>query len=68
MPSIAEVYFLVRVGSWGEDELANYIDECATQFNQEHYDDGFQSGLSEGTEVGRDQMYQEALAAVKGLA
>ena len=67
MPSISEVYFLVRVGSWGEDELAEYIEECATQYNQEHYDDGFKEGMVEGTEVGRESMYKEALEAVKCL-
>lgn len=67
MPSIEEVYFLVRVGSWGQDELASYIEDLAQEYNQQSYDDGFKEGMVEGTEVGRESMYKEALEAVKCL-
>jgi flagellar biosynthesis/type III secretory pathway protein FliH len=67
MTTIDEVYFLVRVGSWDEDDLENYIQERAEESNQEHYDDGFKSGLEEGVETGRELMYKEAVEAVKCL-
>lgn len=67
MTTVSEVYFLVRVGSWDEDDLESYIQERAEELNQEHYDDGFKSGLEEGVETGRELMYKEAVEAVKCL-
>ncbi len=67
MTTIAEVYFLVRVGSWDEDDLAKYIDDHADEVGRGQYDDGFKSGYEEGLEDGQQRMYKQAVEAVKCL-
>ncbi len=67
MTTIDEVYFLVRVGSWDENDLENYIQERADNSNQVHYDDGYKDGYHDGGEDGKRAMYKEALDAIKCL-
>ena len=67
MTTTSEVYFLVRVGSWDEDDLDNYIQERAEELNQQHYDAGFKSGHEEGLEEGQERMWKETIDAVKSL-
>ena len=71
--SIQEVYFLVRVGTWGETELENYIEEQAYQALRESQADvdyqndmsyrqgeeaGWAEGFAEGKAEGFDDGYQ----------
>ena len=52
---ISEVYFLVRVGTWGEKELAEYIHDCIQEVNQDvatevgqAWRDGYNEGRMDG--------------------
>jgi flagellar biosynthesis/type III secretory pathway protein FliH len=67
MTTVAEVYFLVRTGVWDEDDLDNYIQTQADQYNQEYYDDGFKAGYTSGEEDGREAMYRLAVEQMKCL-
>jgi flagellar biosynthesis/type III secretory pathway protein FliH len=67
MTTTAEVYFLVRVGSWDEDDLENWVQERMDEAADQHFDHGYEAGHKEGTEEGQDAMYKEALEAVKCL-
>lgn len=72
MTSIAEVYFLVRVGTWGEEELKDYIDtqvqnevtDYANSIDHDNdvaydrgYESGHHSGYSDGHADGLDEGY-----------
>jgi flagellar biosynthesis/type III secretory pathway protein FliH len=67
MTTLSEVYFLVRVGSWDEDALENYIQERVDEVSDEHFDKGYEAGYKEGHEEGQADMYKEAMDAVKCL-
>lgn len=67
MTTLSEVYFLVRVGSWDEDDLENYIQERVDEVSEEHFDKGYEAGYKEGHEEGQADMYKEAMDAVKCL-
>ena len=70
--TIGEVYFLVRVGSWGEDELEDYIQERVDQALEESHTDIYESGYKEGHEegltIGAQKMYEQAFQAIKDLS
>jgi flagellar biosynthesis/type III secretory pathway protein FliH len=67
MTTISEVYFLVRVGSWDEDDLEDYITGRACEVESDAYDKGHAEGHKEGFEEGQLDMQKEALNAIKGL-
>lgn len=67
MMTLSEVYFLVRVGSWGEDELEEYIQERASECEENAYNSGHADGFKEGTQDGMNIMYKEAVEMIKGL-
>lgn len=71
MTTLSEVYFLVRVGSWSETDLADYIQDQIADAESLSYDQGYETGHREGTEAGLeeglDQMYQEALSTIRCL-
>ena len=67
-PSIEEIYFLVRVGSWGQTELEAHIDQLVsaaledqafdlTQDSNSAYEQGWESGRHQGWEEGKEQGY-----------
>ena len=56
MTTIDEVYFLVRVGSWTEDDLENYIQERADAQGSKEWDQGYEKGYDLGLEEGREAM------------
>jgi hypothetical protein len=71
MTTVAEAYFLVRVGSWGEDDLDDYIrdhmSDAHAEGHEEGYQEGLKAGLEEGLEQGLEDMYKQALDAIKCL-
>lgn len=71
MTTVGEVYFLVRVGSWSESELDDYIqsrvDEALDHQHDTVYNTGYEAGQADGLEEGQELMYKEALGAIKCL-
>lgn len=69
--TVSEVYFLVRVGSWGEDSLEAYINECVEEMEEQTYDHGYKEGYKEGHEdgwtEGRVDLQKEAVQAMRDL-
>lgn len=65
--TVSEVYFLVRVGSWGDDDLENYIQERIDNALDETYETVYNEGYEQGKEDGKEEMYKEAVDAVKCL-
>ena len=64
--TISEVYFLVRVGTWGEAELAQYIQGFVEAANKDidrenrqawrdGYNEGHQAGLNSGSGYTEDR-------------
>lgn len=62
-----EIYFLVRVGSWSEDDLARYIDDQIEMGHDRYYDKGYEDGVKDGYEDGQNDMYRQAVEAVRCL-
>jgi flagellar biosynthesis/type III secretory pathway protein FliH len=67
MTTVSEVYFLVRVGSWDEDDLENWAQERADEQLDNVHDKAYELGHKDGFEEGQDDMYKQALDAVKCL-
>ena len=67
MTSISEVYFLVRVGSWDEDDLENWAQERVDAQMEEVHVQAYDLGCEDGVEEGKDAMYKEALDNIKSL-
>jgi hypothetical protein len=67
MTSVSEVYFLVRVGSWDEDDLENWAQERADALMDEVHERAYALGFTDGMVEGKDAMYKEAVDAVKCL-
>ena len=67
MTTTAEVYFLVRVGSWDEDDLENWVQERIDDTADQHFDQGYEAGQKEGLEQGLEDMYKQAMDAIKCL-
>jgi flagellar biosynthesis/type III secretory pathway protein FliH len=67
MTTLSEVYFLVRVGTWDEDDLDQYIQERVDAACDEHYDKGYADGYAEGHEEGQLDLQKEAINVLKGL-
>ena len=65
--STAEVYFLVRVGSWNEDDLEEWCQERMRANDDDTYAVGHNDGYKEGVEEGMAIMYKEAVDSIKGL-
>lgn len=72
MTTIDEVYFLVRVGSWTETDLEDYIqqqiDTALEESHDDIYQEGFREGRDEGLTQGAQSMYEQAFQAIKDLA
>lgn len=61
-PSIAEAYFLVRVGTWGEAELTRYIQQHVALANRDIDQDtqqAWRDGYTEGLQAGISSDYPE---------
>lgn len=67
MTTTAEAYFLVRVGSWSEDDLEEWIQGRMRANDDDTYAVGHSDGYREGIEEGMAQMYKEAVDTIKGL-
>jgi flagellar biosynthesis/type III secretory pathway protein FliH len=67
MTTTAEVYFLVRTGMWGEDDLESYIADKVEAGQDQYYDRGYEDGVKDGLEEGLEEMYKQAIEAVKCL-
>lgn len=67
MTTLDEVYFLVRVASWHEKELEDYIQERIDDALAEQYEEAFKEGFEEGKAEGREEMYIEAVKAIKDI-
>lgn len=71
MTTVAEAYFLVRTGMWGEDDLETYICDQISDAEDEAYDNGYKEGMAtgykDGQEDGQEDMYKQAMEAVKCL-
>ena len=67
MTTLNEVYFLVRVGSWDEDALDDWIQERIDAVCDEHYDKGYTDGHKDGYDSGQEDLHKEAINAIKGL-
>lgn len=63
----AEAYFLVRVGSWSEDDLEDWIQGRMQANDDDTYNVGHADGYKEGWEEGAQDMYKQAFRAVKDL-
>ena len=68
--SIDEIYFLVRVGTWDQQKLADYIDQRVnealedqafdlTQESNHSYESGYESGRHAGWVDGKEHGYDE---------
>ena len=67
MTSVSEVYFLVRVGSWDEDDLENWAQERADEQMDDVHTNAYNLGFTDGVEEGKDALYKEALDTIKCL-
>lgn len=67
MATLSEVYFLVRVGTWDEDDLEGWVQDRMGEVCDDHYDAGYAKGHLEGHAEGQEDMQKEAINALKGL-
>ena len=67
MTTVAEAYFLVRVGSWDEDDLDNWAQERADDQADDVHARAYELGHKDGIEEGAEAMYKQAMEAVKCL-
>lgn len=67
MTTLSEVYFLVRVGSWDENDLDSWCQGLVEVASDQEYQRGYELGHESGFTAGQEEMLASAKDAVNRL-